>query len=39
MGFAPRQAFHFKDRKLVWSDLKASTEKQAEDVLKFLATQ
>ena len=39
MGFAKRQAFLFKDAKLVWSDFNASTEKQAEDVLKFLATQ
>lgn len=37
LGFAKRQAFLFKDGKLVWSDLSASTEKQAEDVLKFLA--
>ena len=36
MGFAKRQAFLFKDGKLVWSDFNASTEKQAEDVLKFL---
>lgn len=39
MGFAKRQAFLFKDGKLVWSDLSASTERQAEDVLKFLAAQ
>jgi thioredoxin-dependent peroxiredoxin len=39
VGFAKRQAFLFKDGKLVWSDSSASTEKQAEDVLKFLATQ
>lgn len=39
LGFAKRQAFLFKDGKLVWSDTSASTEKQAEDVLKFLATQ
>ena len=37
LGFAKRQAFLFKDGKLVWSDLSASTEQQAEDVLKFLA--
>lgn len=36
MGFASRQAFLFKDGKLVWEDQNASTEKQAEDVLKFL---
>lgn len=39
MGFAKRQAFLFKDAKLVWVDLNASTEKQAEDVLKYLAAQ
>lgn len=39
VGFAKRQAFLFKDGKLVWNDSSASTEKQAEDVLKFLATQ
>jgi len=38
LGFAKRQAYLFKDGKLVWSDGSASTEKQAEDVLKFLAT-
>jgi peroxiredoxin Q/BCP len=37
MGFAKRQAFLFKDAKLVWCDFNAATEKQAEDVLKFLA--
>lgn len=36
LGFAKRQAFLFKDSKLVWCDFTASTEKQAEDVLKFL---
>jgi peroxiredoxin Q/BCP len=39
LGFAKRQAFLFNDGKLVWSDNAASTEQQAEDVLKFLATQ
>ncbi len=39
MGFSKRQAYLFKDGKLVWSDLSASTEKQAADVLAFLATQ
>ena len=34
MGFAKRQAFLFKDGKLVWRDLEASTEQQAADVLK-----
>ena len=33
MGFAKRQAFLFKDGELVWRDLKASTSKQAADVL------
>lgn len=37
MGFSKRQAFLFKDGKLVWRDLSAATDKQAEDVLKFLA--
>ncbi len=36
MGFAKRQAFLFKDGKLVWSDLSASTAEQAADVLEFL---
>jgi thioredoxin-dependent peroxiredoxin len=36
MGFSKRQAFLFKDGKLVWRDLAASTDKQAEDVLKVL---
>ena len=39
LGFAKRQAFLFMDGKLVWSDFSASTDKQAEDVLKFLAGQ
>jgi peroxiredoxin Q/BCP len=34
MGFAKRQAFLFKDGKLVWRDLTASTDQQAADVLK-----
>ncbi len=38
MGFAKRQAYLFKDGKLVWSDTSASTDKQAEDVLKYLET-
>ena len=33
MGFASRQAYLFKDGKLVWRDLKAATEEQAADVL------
>lgn len=36
-AFAKRQAFLFRDGKLVWRDLKASTEKQAADVLEVLA--
>ncbi len=34
--FASRQAYLFKDGKLVWRDLKAKTEGQAADVLKAL---
>lgn len=37
LGFAKRQAFLFKDGKLVWRDLSASTEQQAQDVLKVIA--
>lgn len=36
LGFAKRQAFLFKDGKLVWRDLSASTEQQAADVLKVV---
>ncbi len=36
MGFASRQAFLFKDGKLVWLDTTASTSEQAKDVLDFL---
>ena len=36
MGFAKRQAFLFKNGKLVWRDLSASTAQQAADVLEFL---
>lgn len=36
MGFASRQAFLMKDGVVVWRDLKASTEKQAADVLAAL---
>jgi peroxiredoxin Q/BCP len=35
-SFAKRQAFLFKDGKLVWRDLKASTDQQAADVLKVI---
>jgi peroxiredoxin Q/BCP len=38
LGFASRQSFLInKDGKIVWRDLKASTDKQAEDVLKAAA--
>jgi len=37
MGFAKRQAFLFKDGKLVWRDLAAATDQQAADVLKVIA--
>ena len=33
LGFASRQAFLFRDGKLVWRDLTASTSEQAADVL------
>jgi thioredoxin-dependent peroxiredoxin len=36
-AFASRQAYLFKDGKLVWFDTKASTDKQAADVLNVLA--
>jgi thioredoxin-dependent peroxiredoxin len=36
-AFASRQAYLFKDGKLVWFDTKASTDAQAADVLKVLA--
>ena len=37
MGFAKRQAYLFKDGKLVWRDLAAATEQQAADVLRVIA--
>ncbi|MDP3849188.1 MAG: peroxiredoxin [Luteolibacter sp.] len=37
VNFAKRQAFLFKDGKLVWRDLSASTDQQAADVLEFLS--
>jgi peroxiredoxin Q/BCP len=37
IGFTSRQAFLFKDGKLVWRDRSASTDKQAADVLAWLA--
>lgn len=36
MGFAARQAYLIRDGVVVWRDLKASTEKQAADVLAAL---
>jgi len=36
LGFAKRQAFLFKDGRLVWRDLSASTSRQATDVLAAL---
>ncbi len=38
-AFAARQAYLFKDGKLVWMDVKASTDKQAQDVLSVLGQQ
>jgi thioredoxin-dependent peroxiredoxin len=35
-AFATRQAYLFKDGKLIWLDTKASTDKQAQDVLAVL---
>jgi thioredoxin-dependent peroxiredoxin len=35
--YATRQAYLFKDGKLIWIDTKASTDKQAQDVLVVLA--
>ncbi len=35
-SFAKRQAFLFRDGKLVWKDDSASTKKQADDVLKVI---
>jgi peroxiredoxin Q/BCP len=37
-GLATRQAYLFKDGRLVWLDTKASTDKQAQDVLAVLAS-
>ncbi len=37
-GFAKRQAFLFKEGKLVWRDLSASTDQQAADVIKVIDT-
>jgi peroxiredoxin Q/BCP len=38
-SLATRQAYLFKDGKLVWMDVHAATDKQASDVLDFLAQQ
>src|SRR5271157_1262526 len=38
-AFASRQAYLFKEGKLVWLDTHASTDKQAQDVLSVLARQ
>ena len=38
-GLATRQAYLFKDVKLVWLDTKAATDNQARDVLDVLAQQ
>jgi len=37
LGMASRQAFLIKNGKIVWRDLKASTDKQADDILAALA--
>ncbi|MBC8128434.1 MAG: peroxiredoxin [Gloeobacteraceae cyanobacterium ES-bin-144] len=37
MGFAKRQAYLFKDAKLVWKDTAAATDQQAADVLKVIS--
>lgn len=36
LGFAKRQAFLIKDGSIVWADYSASTDKQAEDVLRVV---
>jgi thioredoxin-dependent peroxiredoxin len=38
-AFASRQAYLFRDGKLVWLDTHASTDKQAQDILAVLAQQ
>jgi peroxiredoxin Q/BCP len=37
LGFASRQSFLVKDGRIVWRDLKASTDEQAKDVLAAVA--
>jgi peroxiredoxin Q/BCP len=37
-AFATRQAYLFEDGKLIWLDTKASTDKQAQDLLGVLAS-
>ncbi len=39
MGFASRQAYLIRDGKIIWLDHKASTKKQADDVLAVLSEQ
>lgn len=36
LGFSSRQAYLFKDKKLIWKDTSASTAEQASDVLKVV---
>jgi peroxiredoxin Q/BCP len=36
MGFASRQSFLIKDRKIAWRDLHATTKEQAADILKVV---
>ena len=36
LGLTKRQAFLFKDGELIWKDSRASTKKQAEDVLEAI---
>ncbi len=37
VGFSKRQAYLIKDSKIIWADYSASTDKQADDVLKIIA--
>ncbi len=36
MGFSKRQAFLLENKKIIWLDRTASTEEQADDIIKFL---
>lgn len=38
LGLAKRQAYLIKDGKILWADHSASTDKQAEDVLKIVTS-